>query len=339
MPSAGVVVHGSSVYAHRTTTRHWEDSMTLPRRTFLQLTAGAMALPAASGLAWAQTPVRIMVGFAPGSSPDIVARLLAQSLSERLGQHVAIENMAGVGGNLATEAVVNAEPDGRTLLLVGPSSAIDATLYEKLDFTFLRDIAPVAGLVRSPNVMLVNPALPASTVSELIALAKTREITMASAGVGTAAHLAGEQFRMMTGIHMVHVPYRGGAGAYADLVRGAVDVYVPSLASAMDHLKAGSVRALAVTSASRVAQLPNIPAVAESVPGYEAGSWFGIGAPRGTPAAIVEQLNAEINASLDDCSVKARVAALGATAFAGSPADFGTLIADETRTWAKVVKV
>jgi tripartite-type tricarboxylate transporter receptor subunit TctC len=313
--------------------------MTLPRRAFLNLTAGALALPAVSPLAWAQIPVRIMVGFAPGSSPDIVARLIARSMSERLGQDVVVDNRPGVGGNLATEAVVNAQPDGNTLLLVGPSSAIDATLYERLDFTFLRDIAPVAGLVRSPNVMLVNPALPANTVSELIALAKTREITMASAGVGTAAHLAGEQFRMMTGIHMVHVPYRGGAGAYADLARGAVDVYVPSLASAMDYLKAGAVRALAVTSASRVAALPGIPAMAESVPGYEAGTWFGVGAPRGTPAAIVDRLNREINASLADSAVKARIAELGATAFAGSAADFGTLIADETRTWARVVKV
>jgi tripartite-type tricarboxylate transporter receptor subunit TctC len=304
----------------------------------LHLTAGALALPAVSRFAWASRPVRIVVGFAPGSAPDIMARLVGQSLSERLDQEFIVDNRPGVGGNLATEAVVAAERDGHTLLLVGPSSAIDATLYEKLTFNFLRDVTPVAAIVDSPNVMLVNPAVPAKTVSEFIALAKVGEIKMASAGVGTATHLCGELFKMMTGVDMVHVPYRGGADTFADLRAGVADVYFPSLASSIGYIKTGQVRALAVTSSSRQEGL-DLPTMSESVPGYEARTWFGIGAPRSTPAEIVAKLNAEINASLADPKVKARIAELGGTTVAGSPADFGKLIADETRKWAKVIKV
>ena len=317
--------------------------MTLPRRTFVRLAASAVAAPAISRFAWAATdpsqPVRILVGFAPGSSPDIVARFLAQSLSERTGQEFIVDNQTGTGGNFATEAVVNAAPDGHTLLLVGPSSAIDATLYDKLGFDFRRDIAPVAAIVRSPNVMLVNPSVPATTVAEFVALAKADpgKLTMASAGVGTATHLAGEMFKMMTGAEMVHVAYRGGAGAYADLIAGQADVYFPALASALGYIERGELRALAVTTPRRQ-RLIDIPSVGEFVPGYAADTWFGIGAPRHTPAAIVMRLNQEINAALADCAAAAHVADLGGTVVAGSPADFGALIADETRKWAKVIK-
>jgi tripartite-type tricarboxylate transporter receptor subunit TctC len=315
------------------------------RRAFLYLAAGATALPAVSRFAWAASypsrPVRIVVGFAPDSAADTIARLLGQSLSERLDQPFIIDNRSGVGGNIATEAVVNAEPDGYTLLLTGPSNTINTTLYEKLGFDFSRDIAPVAAGVQSPNVMLVNPSLPVRTVPEFIALATANpgKITMASGGVGTATHLAGELFQMMTGVNLVHVPYRGGEGAYSDLLSGAVDVYFPPLLSAIGSIRAGKLRALAVTAASHLAKLPGIPAVAESVAGYEASTWFGVGAPKNTPARIVERLNREINASFADPKVKARLADLGGTAFAGSPADFGQLIADETAKWAKVLRV
>jgi tripartite-type tricarboxylate transporter receptor subunit TctC len=317
--------------------------MKLPRRTFFRLTAGAVALPTVSRFAWAQSypsrPVHIIVGFAPGSATDIIARLLGQSLAERLGQPVIIDNRPGAGGNVATEAVVNAAPDGHTLLMVGPSSAINATLYQKLGFNFLRDIAPVAAIAHSPNVMLVNPSVPATTVSEFIALAKANPGTlkMASAGVGTATHLAGELFNRMTGITTVHVAYRGGAGAYADLLSGQVDVYFPALASSLEHIRTGELRALAMTAPRRGS--PAIPTVADSVPGYEASTWFGIGAPGGTPAAIVNRLNTEINAVLAGSDIKTRIADLGATLSAGSPADFGRSIARETQKWAKVIKV
>lgn len=305
--------------------------MTLPRRTFFRLAAGAAAFPAVSGssLAWARTypsrPVRVMVGFAPDSAPDIVARLVAPSLSEHLGQEFIVDNQSGVGGNVATQTVVNAEPDGHTLLMVGPSSAIDATLYEKLGFDFRRDIAPVAGLIRSPNVMVVGPSVAARNVGEFIALAKANPgtLTMASAGVGTASHLAGQLFQMKTGTALEHVAYRGGAGACADLLGGRVDVYFPPHISAIDHIRSGALRALAVTA----------------VPGYNAGTWFGIGAPRSTPAFIVDKLNKAINAALADAKVAARVADLGGTVITGSPADFGKLIAAETERWAKVIKV
>jgi tripartite-type tricarboxylate transporter receptor subunit TctC len=318
--------------------------MKLRRRAFLHLTAGAMALPAVSRWAWAQTypsrPVRIIVGFAPGSSADIVARLLGQSLSERLGQQFVADNQPGVGGNIATEAVVNAEPDGYTLLMAGPSTAINETLYERLNFEFVSDIAPIAAAVHFPNVMLVNRSIPAKTVPEFIALAKANpgEINMASAGIGTASHLAGELFKLMTGVNMVHVPYRGGAGAYSDLLGGAVDVYFPSLASSMGYIKAGQLRALALTTAPRLDGLRDMPTMGQSVPGYEAGSWFGIGAPSNTPSKIVDRLNKAINASFADPKIKARLADLGGTAIAGSPADFRKLIAEDTEKWAKVVR-
>jgi tripartite-type tricarboxylate transporter receptor subunit TctC len=320
-----------------------EDLMTLPRRTFVRLAASAVAAPAISRFAWAAADssrtVRIMVGFAPDSSADIVARVLAQSLSERTGQRFIVDNQSGIGGNIATELVVEAAPDGHTLLMVGPSNAIDVTLYDKLGYDFRRDIAPVAALVRSPNVMVVNPSLPAKTVAEFIALAKADpgRLTMASAGVGTASHLAGELFKMMTGAELIHVAFRGGAGAYADLAAGQADVYFPALASSLESIKAGEMRALAVT-APRRQWLLDVPAVAESVPGYEVSTWFGIGAPRNTPADIVDRLNTEINAALSDCQVSARLAGLGGTNVVGSPADFGNLIADETTRWAKVIK-
>ena len=299
--------------------------MTLPRRTFVRLAASAAAAPAISRFAWAATDpsraVRIVVGFAPDSAADIVARLLARSLSERTGQRFIVDNQSGIGGNIATEMVVNAAPDGHTLLIVGPSSAIDATLYDKLGFDFRRDIAPVAAAVRSPNVMLVNPSVPATTVGEFIALANAKPgaLTMASAGVGTASHLAGELFKMTTGVEMMHVAYRGGAGAYDDLLGGRADVYFPPLISAREHVKSGALRALAL-------------------PGDQATStWLGIGAPRNTPAAIVERLNAEINAVLADPQIAARIADGGGTVITGSASDFGKLIADETEKWAKVI--
>jgi tripartite-type tricarboxylate transporter receptor subunit TctC len=317
--------------------------MTLPRRTFLHLAAGAAALPAVSPFAWAQTfpsrPVRIVVGLAPGSSPDILSHLLGQSLSERLGQQFIVDNLTGVGANLAAEAVVNAAPDGHTLLMAGPSSAISATLYQKLGFNFLRDVAPVAAVAHSPNIMLVGPTVSASTVAELIALAQNKpgQLKLASAGVGTASHLCGELFELMTGTNMVHVPYRGGAGAYDDLLAGLVDVYVPPLASSLGYIKTGQLRALAVTTASRHEGL-NVPTIGEFVSGYDASTWFGIGAPRHTPAEIVSWLNQEINASLADAKMRARIADLGGTVIAGSPANFGKLIANETEKWAQVIQ-
>jgi tripartite-type tricarboxylate transporter receptor subunit TctC len=317
--------------------------MTLPRRTFLHLAAGAAALPAVSPFAWAQSypslPVRIVVGLAPGSSPDIMSHLLGQSLSERLRQQFVVDNLTGVGANLAAQAVVDAAPDGHTLLMAGPSSAINATLYQKLGFNFMRDVAPVAAIAHSPNVMLVGPTVSANTVSELIALAQANpgRFKLASAGVGTATHLCGELFELMTGTNMVHVPYRGGAGAYDDLLAGLVDVYFPPLASSLGYIKAGQRRALAVTTASRHKGL-NVPTIGEFVSGYEASTWFGIGAPRNTPAEIVSWLNQEINASLVDPKVKARIANLGGTVIAGSPAEFGKLIAKETEKWAKVIQ-
>jgi tripartite-type tricarboxylate transporter receptor subunit TctC len=305
-----------------------EDLMTLPRRTFVRLAASAVAAPAISQFAWAAAdpsqPVRIAVGFAPGSSADIIARLLAQSLSARTGQRFIVDNQSGIGGNIATETVVNAAPDGHTLLLVDPSSAIDATLYDKLGFEFRRDIAPVAALVSSPQVMAVGPCLAAKTAPEFVALAKANpgKLTMASAGVGTASHLAGELFQMQTGITLEHVVYRGGAGAYAALLDGRVDVYFPPLISASDHLRSGALRALPGTAA----------------PGCESNTWFGIGAPRNTPADVVARLNREINAALAEPALAARLGDVGATAIAGSPADFGALLTRETAKWAKVIK-
>ena len=277
--------------------------MKLPRRQFLHLAAGAAALPAVSRIAWAQAyptrPVRIIVGFAAGGAADIIARLIGQWLSERLGQPFVIENRPGAGSNIATEAVVRAPPDGYTLLLVGTANAINATLYDKLNFNFIRDIAPVAGIIRVPNVMVVNPSVPAKTVPEFIAYAKANpgKINMASGGIGTAAHVSGELFKMMAGVDMVHVPYRGAAPALTDLLGGQVQVMFASMPSSIEHIRAGKLRALAVTTATRSEALPDIPTVGEFVPGYEASAWYGVGAPKDTPAEIVDKLNKEINAA------------------------------------------
>jgi tripartite-type tricarboxylate transporter receptor subunit TctC len=318
--------------------------MTLARRKFLRLAAGAAALPAAAQIAWAQTyparPVRIIVGFAAGGAADIAARLMGQWLSERLGQPFVIENRLGAGGNIATEAVASASPDGYTLLLVNPGAAINVSLYDKLNYDFIRDIAPVAGIIRVANVMQVNPSVPANSVPEFIAYAKANpdRISMGSAGVGSSNHVSGELFKMLAGVRMVHVPYRGAAPALTDLIGGQVQVLFSAVTSSIETIKAGKVRALAVTTATRSEALPDLPTVAEFVPSYEASNWWGIGAPKSTPAEIVDKLNRDINAALADPRMKARLAELGGTMLSGSPADFGKLIADETEKWAKVVK-
>jgi tripartite-type tricarboxylate transporter receptor subunit TctC len=318
--------------------------MKLPRRNFLHLAAGAAALPAVSRLAWGQAyptrPVRIIVGAAPSGSFDIMARLIGQRLSEQLGQPFVIDNRPGAVGNIATEAVVRSPADGYTLLLVGAPHAINATLYDKLNFNFIRDIAPVAGIDREPLVMAVNPSVPARTVPEFIAYAKANpgKISMASAGNGTPSHVSGELFKMMAGVNMVHVPYRGGGPALPDLLAGQVQVMFPSMSSSIEYVRTGKLRALAVTTATRSDALPQVSTVSDFVPGFEATLWTGIGAPKNTPADIVDKLNREINAGLADPTIKARLADLGGTPLVGSPADFGKLIADETEKWAKVVK-
>jgi tripartite-type tricarboxylate transporter receptor subunit TctC len=318
--------------------------MKLPRRKFLRLAAGAAALPAVSHFAWAQTyptrPVRLVVGFPPGGGTDIIARLIGEWLSERLGQQLVIENRPGAGSNIATEGVVRAAADGYTLLLVSAAHAINATLYDRLNYNFLRDIAPVAGVIRVPNLMEVNPSLPPKSVPEFIAYAKANpgKVNYASGGNGTAQHLSGELFKMMTGVVMVHVPYRGDAPALTDLIGGQVQVMFGSIPPSVEHIRAGKLRALAVTTATRSEALPDIPTVSDFVPGYEASAWYGIGAPRNTPAEIVDKLNKEINAALSDPKIKARLADLGGTVLSGSPADFGKLIADETEKWGKVIR-
>src|SRR5262245_53942762 len=318
--------------------------MKLPRRTFLHLAVGAAALPAVSRIAWAQAypsrPVKIIVSVAAGGPTDILARLTAQWLSERLGQQFVVENRPGGGGNIGAEAVVRAPADGYTLLLVGGNNAINATLYDKLNFNFIRDIAPVAGIIRAPNVMAVNPSVPAKTVPELIAYAKAnpRKLNMASPGVGTTPHVAGELFKMMAGVDMVHGPYRGCGAALTDLIAGQVQVMFPTTVSSIGYIKADKLRALAVTTATRSESLPDIPTIGEFLPGYEASVWWGVGAPKATPAEIVEKLNQEINAGLADSNMKTRLADLGGTVLVGSPADFGKLIADETEKWAKVIR-
>ena len=318
--------------------------MNIPRRSFLHLAAGAAALPVASRIAWAQgyprRPVRMIVPFAPGGVADIVARLIGQSLSDRLGRQFITENRPGAGGNTGIEAVVRAPPDGYTLLIAGPFCAINATLYEKLNYSFVRDIAPVAGVVRVPNVLVVNPSVPANTIPEFIAYAKANpgKVNMASGGNGTLTHMAGELFKIMADIEMQHVPYRGGAPALTDLLAGQVQVYFASMPEAIEYIKAGEVRPLAVTSAARSEALPDIPTVADFVPSYEASGWQGIGAPKNAPAEIVAKLNSEINTCFTDPKIKARLADFGATVMPGSPADFGKLIADETEKWAKVVR-
>ncbi len=318
--------------------------MKLPRREFLHLAAGAAALPAVSRIAWAQAypsrPVRLIVGFAPGGTTDITARLIGQWLSERLGQQFLIENRTGAATNIATEAVVRAPADGYTLLLVTASNAINATLYDKLGFNFIRDIAPVAGIIRYPLVMQVNPSFPAKTVPEFISHAKSNPGTVSygSGGIGTSIHVASELFKMMAGIDMIHVPYRGGAPAMTDLMGGQIQVVFNPVPESMEHIKAGKLRPLAVTGATRSEALPDVPTVGDFVPGFEASALQGIGAPKDTPAEIVEKLNKEINAGLADPKLKARFADLGATVFVVSPADFGKFIADETEKWAEVIK-
>jgi tripartite-type tricarboxylate transporter receptor subunit TctC len=318
--------------------------MTLPRRQFLRLAGAAVALPAVSRIARAQSyptrSVRLIIGYPPGGSADITARLIGQWLSERLGQPVIIESRSGAGTNLATEAVVNAPPDGYTLLLVAPANAINVSLFDKLNHNFIRDIAPVAGIIRFPNVMVVHPSVPAKTVSEFIAYAKANpgKLNMASSGNGSTIHLSGELFKMMTGVNMIHVPYRGGALALTDLVGGQVQVMFDNVPTSAEFIKAGKLRGLAVTSAARSEVLPELPTVGDFVPGYEATAWYGMGVPKNTPAEIIEKLNKEINAILADPKSKARLAELGASLLAGSPADFGKLVAEETEKWAKVVK-
>jgi tripartite-type tricarboxylate transporter receptor subunit TctC len=318
--------------------------MKLPRRTFLHLATGAAALPVVSQIARAQTypsqPVRIIVGFAAGGPNDILARLIGQWLSERLGQPFVIENRPGAGSNIATEAVVRAPPDGYTLLLVGSPNAINATLYDKLNFNFIRDIAPVASIIRGALVMVVHPSVPAKTVPELIVYAKANpgKLSYGSGGVGGITHITAELFKMMTGVNMVHVPYRGVAPALTDLLGGQVQVLFANPAQSIPYIKAGKLRALAITTATRSEALPDIPTVGEFVTGYEASSIFGFGAPKNTPAETIDKLNKEINAGLADPKIKARLADLDGTVLVGSPADFGKLIMEETEKWGKVIR-
>jgi tripartite-type tricarboxylate transporter receptor subunit TctC len=314
------------------------------RRRFLHLAAGAVALPAMSRVATAQAyptrPVRIIVANSAGGTADFTARLIGQWLSERLGQPFVIDNRPGAAGNIAAETVVRAPPDGYTLLLVAAGNAVNVTLFDKLNFDFIRDIVPVASIIRAPNVMAAHPAVPVKTISEFIAYAKanTGKINFASAGNGTSPHVSGELFKMMAGIDMVHVPYRGAGPALTDLLGGQVQVMFATTPTSIEYFRSGKLRALAVSTASRLEVLPDIPTVSEFLPGYEASGWFGVGAPKNTPAGIVDKLNAEINAALADHKMKARLADLGGMVFPGSPADFGKFIAEETEKWAKVIR-
>jgi tripartite-type tricarboxylate transporter receptor subunit TctC len=318
--------------------------MKLPRRQFLHLAAGAAVLPAVSHIARAQSyptrPVRLLVGFSAGGNADTIARPMGQWLSERLGQPFVIENRPGAGTNIATEAVVRAPADGYTLLMVGPTQGINATLYDKLNFNFIRDIAPVAGIISTANALIVNPSVPAKTVPDFIAYAKAnpRKVNMASGGTGAPSHIAGELFKMMTGIDMLHVPYRGAAPVLTDLMGGQVQVYFGPITASIEHIKAGRLRALAVTTATRSDALPDIPTVGEFLPDYEASTWYGVGAPKATPAEIVDKLNREFNAGLADPKIKARLADLGGVPMPMTPPDFGKFLVDETEKWAKVVK-
>jgi tripartite-type tricarboxylate transporter receptor subunit TctC len=321
-----------------------EVEMKLPRRRFLQLLAGTAVVPAMARRAAAQTypvrPVHLISGFPAGGPNDIVARLMGQWLAERLGQQFAVENRPGAGSNIAAETVVRAAPDGYTLLMVATPNAINATLYKQLNFDFMRDIAPVGAIVRVPNVMVVHPSVPARSIPEFIAYAKGNpgKLVMASPGNGSSGHLSGELFRMLTGLNLLHVPYRGGAPAMTDLIAGRAQVYFSPLFTIPEFIKAGTLRGLAVTALTRSEVLPDVPALCEFVPNYEASTWFGIGAPHGTPAAIVGKLNAEINAGLDDPKIRRRLVEQGGTVLPGSPAEFAKLIADETEKWGKVVK-
>ena len=318
--------------------------MKLPRRTFLHLAAAAAAQPAVSRGARAQAypsrPVRLIVGFAPGGSADILARLMGQWLSERLGQPFVVENRVGAGNNIATEAVVKAPADGHTLLLVTAANAISATLYERLNFNFIRDIAPVANIASLPYAIMVGPSFPAGTLSEFITYAKAHpgQMSMASAGNGTVPHLAGELFKMMAGVKLIHVPYRGGAPALTDLLGGQVQVMFGAMPDSIEYIRPGKLRALAVTTATRLVALPDIPTVSDYLPGYEATSFHGIGAPQNTRGEIIQTLNKETNAVLADAKMKARFAELGTMVVPGSPVDFGRHIAAETAKWAKVIR-
>src|SRR5262249_41058222 len=318
--------------------------MKLPRRKFLHLAAGAAALPAVSRIAWAQAyptrPVRLIVTFPAGGVVGLMARLIGHWLGERLGQTFIVENRAGAGGNIGTEAVVRAPADGYTLLFVNAANAINTTLYEKLSFNFLRDIAPIASIIRLPFVMVVNPSVPAKTVPEFIAYTKANpgKLTMASGGIGASTHMSGELFKMMTGVNMVLVPYRGIAPALNDLLSGQVQLTFASISSSIESINAGRLRALAVTSAKRSEALPDLPTVGEFVPGYETSLWLGLGAPTGMPAEVIDKLNQETNAALADPKIKSRITDTGGTVLPGSPADFGKFIADETEKWGKVVK-
>jgi tripartite-type tricarboxylate transporter receptor subunit TctC len=318
--------------------------MKLPRRSFLQLGAGAAALPAVPRLACAQAypsrPVRIIAPTGPAGAPDILARLIAPWLSERLGQQFIVENRPGSGNNIGTEAVVRAPPDGYTLLIITSSNTINATLYDKLNFVFLRDIAPVAGVISLPFVMVVNPSVPAKTVAELAAYAKANpgKISFGSPGIGTPGHVAGELFKIMAGIEMVHVPYRGGGAVMSDLLGGQVQVLFGTTSLTAEQVTAGKLRALAVTSARRWEGLPGVPTVDDFVPGYEATSLFGVGAPKATPIAIIDRLNREINTALEDPKLNTRLVELGGTLLPGSPADFSKLVAHDTEKWAKVIR-
>ena len=318
--------------------------MNLPRRQFLHLAAGAAALPAFSRFARAQAyptrPVHLVLTTTPGGPADVVARLMGQWLSERLGQPFVIENRPGAGSNIGTEAVVRAPADGYTLLLVATGNASNATLYEKLNFDFIQDITPVAGLIRGPFVMVVNASFPAKTIPEFIAYAKANpgKINLASGGTGFASHLSGELFKMMTGVNMVHVPYRGQSAAMTDLLGDQVQIMFDPVVSSLSHIQTGKLRPLAVTTSTRSEVLPDIPTVGDFLPGYEASIWFGVGPPRNTPSEIVDRLNREINAGLADPTIKARLAEQGGTVLPGSPADFGKLIAEDTEKWSKVIR-
>jgi tripartite-type tricarboxylate transporter receptor subunit TctC len=318
--------------------------MNFSRHKFLHLAAGVVGLPAMFRLAWGQAyptrPVRLMVGFPPGGAYDTVARPIGQWLSERLRQPFIIENRSGAGSNLATDAVVRAAADGHTLLTIGPTQVLNVTLYDKLSFNFLRDIEPVGGVTLSSLVMVVNPAFPAQTAAEFIAYAKANpgKINMGSSGNGVINHVAGELLKMMTGIDMVHVPYRGGAPAVADLIGGQVQMMLATTSSCVEHVRAGKLRALAVTTTKRSAALPDVPALAETVPGFETNDWYGIGATKGTPPHIVAALNAEINAALADEKMKARFAVLGSAPMPTTPAEFGRFMAGEAEKWAKVIR-
>ena len=316
--------------------------MRLRRRHFLQLAAGALVLPGVFRTAWAlpTRPVRIIVGFPAGGPTDIAARLMSQWLSERLGQQFVVDNRPGAGGNIATEAVVRAPADGYTLLSLGSQNAINATLYDKLNFNFIRDIAPVSGIIREPLIIEVHPSFPAKTLPEFIGYAKANpgKINMASAGNGTSSHVAGELFKMMAGVNMIHVPYRGAAPALTDLLGGQVQGCVAAISASIEYIKTAKLRALAVTTAARSTVLPDIPTVSEFLPGYEASFWQGLGAPKGAPVEIVDKLNKEVNAALADPMIKAHLADLGGVMLPGTPADFGNLMAEETDKWAKVIR-